>query len=303
MNIVGIDRVVLGVDEMDEAQRFIRDFGLVAQETGATGARFATQDGTDLVVRRSTDLALPHAVGSAVNARETIWGVADRQELERIGAELSRDRQVAHGEDGVLRSIDDTGFGIAFQVTQRTPFDALPALTNVCGLPPARGRNQRIDFLKPVQPRSLGHIVFWVPDLDKAQRFYTERLGFRVTDSYRGRSVFLRAAGSHDHHNLFLIEKPGFAGGLNHIECHVTDFNEVMMSGTRIANKGWKTHNGPGRHVLGSNYFWYFKTPFGAAMELAADMDWADDEWKAGEWEYSPEMVAAWTTSLTKYGH
>jgi hypothetical protein len=38
-------------------------------------------------------------------------------------------------------------------------------------------------------------------------------------------------------------------------------------------------------------------------MELAADMDWVDDEWQAGEFEYSPDMVAAWTTSLTRYGH
>ncbi|MBV9539136.1 MAG: VOC family protein [Acidisphaera sp.] len=303
MNIVGIDRVVLGVEEMAETQRFLTDFGLTEREHGVSGSRFTTQDGTDLVLRGAGDTSLPHAVGSPVNARETIWGVASTAELERIGDELSRDRQVKLGEDNVLRSMDDTGFGIAFQVTQRASFDAQPALANVCGLPPQRGRNQRVDFTRPVRPRSLGHIVFFVPDLAAAQRFYMDRLGFRLTDSYRGRSAFLRAAGSNDHHNLFLIQRPGQPGGLHHIECHVTDFNEVMMGGTRLANRGWVTQTGPGRHVLGSNYFWYFKTPFGAAMELAADMDWVDDEWQAGEWEYSPEMVAVWTTSLTRYGH
>jgi len=303
MNILGIDRVILGVDEMEASQRFLLDFGLVQPEGGTTGARFSTQDGTDLILRMSNDTSLPHAVGSPVNARETIWGVSDRAELERIGAELSRDRQVLLGEDGVLRTMDDTGYGIAFQATQRQPYDMAPSLVNVPGREPPRGRNTRVNFKRPIQPRSLGHIVFFVPDLERAMRFYIDRLGFRLTDSYPGRSVFLRAAGSHDHHNLFLIQKADSPGGLHHIECHVTDFNEVMIGGTQLAGKGWQTQTGPGRHVLGSNYFWYFKTPFGAAMELAADMDWVDDDWKPGEWDYTPDVVAAWTTSLTKYGH
>lgn len=303
MSIVGIDRVVLGVDEMDEARRFLSDFGLSEVEPGSAGARFRAQDGADLVLRNARDTALPHAVGSPVNARETVWGVEDKATLERIGAELSRDRQVQLGTDGVLRSIDETGYGIAFQVTQRQATSLGPALQNTYGEPPMRGRNQRVNFTTAVRPRSIGHIVFYVPDLNAARDFYTERLGFRVTDSYRGRSVFLRAPGSNDHHNLFLIEKPDSPGGLHHIECHVADFNEVMLGGNRLAGKGWKTQVGPGRHVLGSNYFWYFKTPFGSAMELAADMDWVDDAWEPGEWDYSPEMVAAWTTSLTRYGH
>ena len=303
MSIVGIDRVVLSVDDVGEARRFLSDFGLTEAEPGQAGARFCAQDGADLVLRNAGDTALPPAVGSPVNARETIWGVADAAALEAIGAELSRDRQVQRAADGMLRTTDDAGYGIAFQVTQRRKLDLGPALTNTYGEPPARGRNKRVDFNRAVRPRSIGHIVFWVPDLAKTRDFYMQRLGFRLTDSYRGRSCFLRAPGSNDHHNLFLIERPDQPPALHHIECHVTDFNEVMMGGTRLSGKGWKTYNGPGRHVLGSNYFWYFTTPFGTAMELAADMDWVDDEWEPGEWDYSPDMVANWTTSYTRYGH
>ena len=166
-----------------------------------------------------------------------------------------------------------------------------------------RPKNQRVDFSAPHRPRSIGHIVLWVPDLDRARDFYTERLGFRLTDSYRDRSCFLRAEGSNDHHNLFLIKKEDIPGGLHHIEFHVGDFNEVMMGGRRLTEKGWKTYVGPGRHTLGSNYFWYFKTPCGGAMELACDMDYADDDWEAKEWEYSDDVIAAWCTSYTLYGH
>ena len=76
-----------------------------------------------------------------------------------------------------------------------------------------------------------------------------------------------------------------------------------MMGGRRLTEKGWKTFVGPGRHVLGSNYFWYFKTPCGGNLELACDMDYVTDDWEAKEWDYSNDVIAAWCTSYTLYGH
>jgi catechol 2,3-dioxygenase-like lactoylglutathione lyase family enzyme len=303
MNILGVDQVVLGVEEMDGPQRFLRDFGLTQAEFGATGATFEALDGTNLVLRHASDRGLPMAVGPTTNAREIVWGVGDAQELNSVAAELSKDRQVSRGPDGVLRTRDDTGYAVAFRVSTRHAFTARPVVVNAPGQAPQRGPNKRIDFAAPHQPRSLGHIVLFVPDLERARDFYINRLGFRLTDSYRERSCFLRAQGSHDHHNLFLIKKEDVAGGLHHIEFHVGDFNEVMMGGRRLTEKGWKTFVGPGRHILGSNYFWYFNTPCGGNLELACDMDYVTDEWEPGEWDYSNDVIAAWCTSYTRYGH
>ena len=301
MSIIGVDCAILGVEEMDDAKRFCRDIGLTEAESGSAGGTYLTQDGTGLLLRRAADPGLPGAVGPRVNARETVWGVAAAADIETIAAELAKDRQIQRGADGALRTTDDGGFPIAFRVTVRHAYPAVPARANAPGLPPQRPRNARIDFAAPVRPRSIGHIVFYVDDLAVSTAFYTERLGFRITDSYRGRSVFLRAPGSHDHHNLFLIERAQ-APGLHHVEFHVTDFNEVMTGGKRLTERGWKTVYGPGRHVLGSNYYWYFHTPCGGAMELAADIDWVDDDWVAGEWDYTPDMVSAWQTTLVP-GH
>ena len=299
MSIRGVDRVILGVEEMDAAQQFLGDFGLTRRETGQHGAVFEALDGTDLVLRGANDHGLPMAVGAATNAREIIWGVDSQATLQAVGAELSKDRQVAWGSDGILRSRDDTGYAVAFQVTTRHAYEATQQGLNVAGIAPQR-QNRRVDFHAPHKARSLGHIVLYVPDLTAARDFYTKRLGFRVTDAYRDRSVFLRADGSTDHHNLFLIQKSDIPGGLHHIEFHFGDFNEVMMGGRRLTEKGWKTYSGPGRHILGSNYFWYFKTPCGGALELACDMDYVTDDWEAGEWDYTPDIVAAWSTL---YGH
>ena len=101
------------------------------------------------------------------------------------------------------------GLALAFQVTKRHAYDAKPAPFNVPGLPPQRAINSRVDFETRGQARSVGHIVFWSDDPDRSMKFYTDRLGFRMTDHVQNKGgVFARAAGSRDHHNLFFIGKP-----------------------------------------------------------------------------------------------
>jgi hypothetical protein len=67
--------------------------------------------------------------------------------------------------------------------------------------------------------------------------------------------------------------------GCNHFTFHLGSASEVLQHGWNFVNKGYQSFWGPGRHVLGSNFFWYFNSPFGAVMEIDADMDLHDDNW------------------------
>jgi catechol 2,3-dioxygenase-like lactoylglutathione lyase family enzyme len=297
MQILGVDRAVLGVEDMSASQRFLTEFGLSVSEQSSSGATFTTRDGSEVALRESADAGLPAALTGGATIREIVWGVASKNDLERIGRELERDRPARVDELGTLRSTDDDGYAIAFRVTQRRAFKVGVNQLNIFGSQPNRAANVRVDFSAPIEPYTIGHIVLFTPDVDRAARFYIDRLGFRVTDSFKGGfGTFLRAAGSSDHHTLFLIRRP--EKGLHHISYHVTDFNEVLLGGKRMIDRGWKTAFGPGRHTLGSNYFWYLQTPCGGAMEYAADMDRADENWKAGEWDYRPDVVAAYSFAL-----
>ncbi len=71
----------------------------------------------------------------------------------------------------------------------------------------------------------------------------------------------------------------------------------MVVTGSYISQQGWKTARGPGRHVLGSNYYWYFVTPMGGAFELSADIDQIDDNWVPGDWETLSE-VSGWQTTM-----
>ena len=73
-----------------------------------------------------------------------------------------------------------------------------------------------IEALKKVQPPAgmpfkigkMGHAVLVVRDIDASVRFYTQVLGFKVSDVYpdsmvKGRMVFMRF--NDDHHGLGLV--------------------------------------------------------------------------------------------------
>jgi catechol 2,3-dioxygenase-like lactoylglutathione lyase family enzyme len=297
MKIIGVDRAILGVDDMNASQRFLTEFGLKPAEQGASGATFMTRDGSEVMLREMGDASLPSALTGGATIREIVWGVESKADLERIGKELERDRAVRVDVNGTLHSTDDDGYALAFRVSARRAFQGEPNSLNIFGSTPNRAPNVRVDFRAPIEPYTIGHIVLFTPDVDRAAKFYVERLGYRVTDSFKGGfGTFLRSGGSSDHHTLFLIRRP--EKGLHHISYHVTDVNEVMLGGKRMIDRGWKTAFGPGRHTLGSNYFWYLQTPCGGAMEYAADMDRADDNWVPGQWDYGPDVVAAYSFTL-----
>jgi hypothetical protein len=84
-----------------------------------------------------------------------------------------------------------------------------------------------------------------------------------------------------------------------HLECHFGDFQEVTIGGSILDRKGWKTVRGPGRHILGSNYYWYFVTPMGGAFELSADMDQVDDDLVPGEYDTLGEIAGICTSLVS----
>lgn len=278
MNILGPDALVFGVDDLSACRQYLIDYGL----RDAGNDRFEALDGTAIVLRAKDDASLPPGMGTASMLRETVYGVADTQTLDAIEAELCRDRAVSRA-DGVVRVVDDMGFALAFQVSVRRPLDLPAEAVNAPGAALQRTLNTvAVDDALPALPRSLSHVVYFVPDAAKAEAFYT-RLGFVCTDRFTGVGPFLRPAGTQDHHTLFMIQTPPFMKGCEHFTFHMGGPTEVMLAGTRFVNKGYQSFWGPGRHRFGSNWFWYFNSPLGCHVEYDADMDLHDDAWAARE--------------------
>lgn len=279
MKIIGPDALVFGVDDVAACAQYLTDYGL---SPGATPGHFEALDGTAVVIRAKDDPSLHAPMGTASMLRETVYGVADQHSLDAIAAELAKDRAVSR-DDGVVRATDDMGFALAFQVTVRRPISLPAESVNAPGAAPQRGANAL--GLSPdmaARPRSLSHVVYFVPDAAKAEAFYA-RLGFVCTDRFTGVGPFLRPAGTSDHHTLFMIQTPPFMKGCEHFTFHMGGPTEVMLAGTRFVQKGYQSFWGPGRHQFGSNWFWYFNSPLGCHVEYDADMDLHDEAWVARE--------------------
>jgi catechol 2,3-dioxygenase-like lactoylglutathione lyase family enzyme len=278
MKILGLDYLLFGVDDVAACEQFLLDYGL--QPKG--GGRFEALDGSGVVVKNRSDASLPPPLPTGNTLRKAVYGVADHATLQAIETELRRDREVKKLADGSIEATDDVGFVVGFEISVRKPLALMSERVNAPG-DVQRGPNllgvPGVDPIVHPSPRTLSHVVYFVPDPDKAEPFYTQRLGFRVTDRFIGMGPFLRPQGTLDHHTMFFIKTPPHLQGCEHFTFHMGGPTEVFTAGYAMAKKGHKSFWGPGRHRFGSNWFWYFRSPFGCVIEFDADMDLHDDSW------------------------
>src|SRR5580698_5433131 len=127
MAITGIQSLNYGVDNVAECARFFDDFGLRATRKEDAVCRFKLPEGSEVVLRHRDDPALPvsSVVGNGV--REVIWGVDTQESLDAIVGDLSRDRDVRRGSDGVVRFVTDFGLAMGLVVFTREPTVCAPA--------------------------------------------------------------------------------------------------------------------------------------------------------------------------------
>jgi len=284
---IGLESVTYGVQDLEGA-RFIEEIGLTPAERGQRGATYLTGEGTAVHVRLSDDAALPPPIEGGSTIREVVWGVRSKADLDAIAAELSKDREVSRGAEGRLCSTDPNGLTISFQVTDRTVPPPQEPLVHAV--------NARAKFYDRATPDRLHHIAFYTPNLQEMVEFYSRRLGFQVSDTVTGLGAFLRC--SADHHNIFLTNH--HRKGLNHLAFRLRDIDEIMAGKQFLEKRGWRPVWGPGRHVVGSNLYYYFVNPCGGFMEYFADMDYITDPeaWTVREWPRTPEVISAWGPAL-----
>jgi catechol 2,3-dioxygenase-like lactoylglutathione lyase family enzyme len=120
-----------------------------------------------------------------------------------------------------------------------------------------------------VVPRKLGHTAFFTPDIQATVKFYTEILGFRVSDWIGDFFVFMRC--NPDHHTVNFITGP--SRGLHHIAFELNDWNHVKQACDQLADHSLDLIWGPGRHGPGHNIYTYHLNPDGHTVEMFTELD------------------------------
>jgi catechol 2,3-dioxygenase-like lactoylglutathione lyase family enzyme len=130
----------------------------------------------------------------------------------------------------------------------------------------------------PFNITKIGHVVLNVADVERSTRFYTEVMGFKVSDVYTdeiapGGMVFFRCNG--DHHGIAVVgsmadESP--AVELNHVAFEVATLDEVILARSHL-----KKHNVPidfeGRRRAGAQIAVEFRDPDGHRLEIFWGLD------------------------------
>ena len=300
MTILRIERAVYAVDDIQECTRFFEDFGLDLLRQDETGAELATAVGQQVRLRRTDDPRVPAPVEDGPTLRELVWGVDTQESLDRLGSELASDREVRVDDEGVLHTLDETGFGIGFAVADvREPQVADPGVNSHRTV----GRfNRPLDPPGRVKPLKICHVALNIPKAGKEQAvdFYLDRLGFRATDVVEPMGVFMRAPGDTDQHTILLCHRPDRAG-INHTAYEVASFDEVINGANHMIDSGWREARKLGRHTIGSNVFRFVHAPCGGRVEYAADMDRVDDTYETRVHETTPPHHL-WTLKTNRDG-
>ena len=146
---------------------------------------------------------------------------------------------------------------------------------------------------RPGRPRGLpfrigkiGHVVLNVADVARSVHFYTEILGFEVSDVYPeamvpGGMAFLRC--NPDHHGIALVggrRDAGDNGDLNHVAFEVGSLDEVIRARDHLAR-----HNVPidfaGRRRAGCQIAVEFRDPDNHRLEIYWGIDQVGSDGRA----------------------
>lgn len=116
--------------------------------------------------------------------------------------------------------------------------------------------------------QGLGHVVLGVPSMAEAHAFYTEVLGFQLSDwlrmpnGFEGRFYHVNGR----HHTLALGELKG-RRGMNHLMLEVKDLDDVGIALDRCEDRGYPIVNELGRHTNDQMTSFYFQTPSAFMIE------------------------------------
>jgi catechol 2,3-dioxygenase-like lactoylglutathione lyase family enzyme len=145
---------------------------------------------------------------------------------------------------------------------------------------------------EPDRPERLAHVNFNSDDVDRDARFFTDAMGFVLTDRSK-MMAFVRT--NDDHHSIVIAEAP--VNTLNHIAFQMPTWEGVMRAAGRMVDGQFPIGWGPGRHGPGDNVFTYFVDPFGFVIEYTSEVLQVDDGYRVGgpgDWTWAPGRSDQW---------
>jgi catechol 2,3-dioxygenase-like lactoylglutathione lyase family enzyme len=145
----------------------------------------------------------------------------------------------------------------------------------------------------PFRIGKIGHVVLNVADVERSARFYTQVLGFQISDVYphemvAGGMVFLRC--NPDHHGIALVGSttaPSQNVELNHLAFEVASLDDVVRARDHLRRRGVQI-DFEGRRRAGCQLAVEFRDPDNHRLEIYWGLDQIGSDGQvrpASEWK------------------
>ena len=267
LGVHSLDRFVIQVPDLPEADRFYSAFGLNAQpDRQSLDLRTFGSDHVWGTVIEGPDKSLHH-LSFGIYERDlqpfcrhlAACGIA----LLQPPAGFSSPGLWFRGHDGVLIELK-----VAEKCSPSAKACAFHPLTGAA----ARGTRMGHISAEPIRPRRLSHCLLFTSDVMGAVAFYRDILGLRLSDRAGEVVAFMHSLHGSDHHLMAFAASSG--PGFHHASWDIGSIEEIGRGAVQMANAGFTKGWGLGRHVIGSNFFHYVQDPWGGFCEYSCDIDY-----------------------------
>lgn len=277
LGVHSLNHFAFSVPDLAPAERFYSAFGLDPRRSGNRIELYAHGH-----PHRWGSI---HADGKPKRLQYLSFGAYEedfdalRKRIEARGA--SAPHPLADGAGVWIRDPDGTPIQVVVagkvSPSAKSKPSALSAVAAGKGAAPSRSGAPR------VRPRHLSHVLLFTPDVPRQINFYSDVLGLRLSDRSGDIIAFMHGPHSSDHHLVAFAKS--HAPGYHHSSWDVGSIDEVGLGAEQVKAQGYNKGWGVGRHVLGSNYFYYAQDPWGSWAEFSHDIDFvpADVDWPAAD--------------------
>ena len=230
--VTEIRYVGYGVADFEAERAFYADdWGLepVAEQGGMAWLKTAGSAEHHVVRLRPSDTNHVDVIALAADSRADVDALHGR--VSAAGCMIVHAPQPLDAPGG--------GYGFRFFSPDGLPFEISADV--------ARGEAREVARWEGI-PVRISHIVLHSPDHQAAVTFFTEVLGFRVSDWLGDFMGFLRCNSAH--HRLAILPGPPC---LNHVAYDMVGADGMLRGVSHLKQRGVDIRWGPGRHTAGDN--------------------------------------------------
>lgn len=152
-----------------------------------------------------------------------------------------------------------------------------------------------------IAPARLQHIVIASREPDRIVAFFTDVLGFQLSDNVVDgegeiRTSFLRC--SEEHHSFAVFKAP--ENRLDHHCYEAVEWNAIRDWADHMAAERILLQWGPGRHGPGNNLFMFIHDLDGNWLEISAELEIVASDRPVGVWPHEERSLNLWGRGLLR---